>query len=493
MRNAGISRPAPGERQHIPLSRSRARTGAKPRWYASVAVATDATGVLVPVLAVQLATGRPGPLLTATVATAGWLGVRAAHRRYTRRSLGESRGLLAAVHDWAILIGCLAVLRVLTGESSPVLTSVAALLPALVITSLVGALLHAHLTGQRRRAHAVRRVLLVGEPPAADAVAAQLAARTDHPYVVIGAVPVGDATLSCGVPETARLSAEASVAGSQDGALVLDAARRLDADQILAVPGAHLTGERLRRMSWAVHDAGLPLTVATGLSDVALRRVEVESAAGLSLLHVAPPTRRGAPVVLKAVLDRVGAAALLVLLAPLLTLIAVLVRLDSRGPALYRQRRVGHHGAHFTIWKFRTMVEGADRLREELEDANEAHGGPLFKLRQDPRITRTGRVLRRFSLDELPQLVNVLNGTMSLVGPRPPLPEEVAQYTAAEGRRLLVKPGMTGPWQVSGRSDLSWDESVALDVSYADNWSITQDLDVLGRTARAVVNGRGAY
>jgi exopolysaccharide biosynthesis polyprenyl glycosylphosphotransferase len=493
MQDAGISRQTAEKQQHTVLFRPRHRTGAKARWYVPTVVLTDAAGVFVPVLTVYLLSGQVRPLVAAVVAAACWLALRAAYRRYTRRSAGESRGLVATGHDWAMLVGCLAVLRVLTGESSAVLVALAALAPALLVSSLTGALVHAHLTAQRRQAHAVRRVLLVGEARPADAVAAQLAAGTDHPYVVIGAVPVGDDRLTCGVPETARLGAEPSVAEGQDGALVLDAARRQNADLVLVVPGTRLTGERLRRLCWAMQDAALPLTIASGLSEVALRRVDVATAAGLNLLHIAPPARRGAQLALKTVMDRAGAALALVLLSPVLLLIALAVRLDSKGPALYRQRRIGRLGVPFTMWKFRTMVVDADRLRPALEAVNEQQGGPLFKLRNDPRVTRTGRLLRRSSLDELPQLVNVLTGRMSLVGPRPPLPEEVAQYSPVEGRRLQVKPGITGPWQVGGRSDLSWDEGVALDLAYADNWSFTQDLDVLARTFRAVVDGRGAY
>ncbi|MGH3314365.1 MAG: exopolysaccharide biosynthesis polyprenyl glycosylphosphotransferase, partial [Streptomyces sp.] len=264
------------------------------------------------------------------------------------------------------------------------------------------------------------------------------------------------------------------------------------AELVLIVPGALLTGDRLRRLSWAAHDAGLPLAIASGLTEVALRRVRPSTAAGLNLLHIAPPVRGGPQLAMKTVLDRVGAACGLLLLAPLFALVAAAVRVGSPGPVLYRQTRVGHLGSPFTMWKFRSMVEAADRLRPALAAADE-QDGPMFKIRRDPRVTRVGRLLRRTSLDELPQLVNVLRGEMSLVGPRPPLPEEVAGYDTAALRRLCVKPGLTGPWQVGGRSDLSWDESLALDLRYADNWSITTDLDLLARTVRAVVDGRGAY
>jgi len=173
-------------------------------------------------------------------------------------------------------------------------------------------------------------------------------------------------------------------------------------------------------------------------------------------------------------------------------MIAVLVKLGDGGPVCYRQRRVGREGNAFTMIKFRTMVVDADEIRESLLNSNEA-AGPLFKLRRDPRVTRVGAILRRYSLDELPQLFNVLGGTMSLVGPRPPLPEETVNYERAAQRRLLVKPGLTGLWQVSGRSDLTWEESIRLDLRYVEDWSLALDLAILWKTAKAVLGGRGAY
>ncbi|WP_430542601.1 sugar transferase [Streptomyces iconiensis] len=430
------------------------------------------------------------PLATLTVCVA-WLCVLTVHQRYGLRRLGETRGLLPTLHDWLTLVGLLAMLRVVTGESSPPAVALLAVTPAPVLTALCRSLTHRHLVAQRRQAHAVHRALVVGEAGPVDRVVAQLASRTDHPYVVIGAVHVGEVPSHSGVPEAGQLEAAPS-GGDGDGQAVLAAARSHSAGTVLVVPGSLLCGERLRALSWAVQDAGLPLVIASGLADVALRRVRPATAAGLHLLHVEPPVRRGPQMVVKSALDRLGAALGLVALAPLLGLIALVVRLDSAGPALYRQTRVGHRGVPFTMWKFRSMAPGADLLRAGLDAVNEVDG-PLFKMRADPRVTRVGRVLRRTSLDELPQLVNVLRGEMSLVGPRPPLPAEVAAYERPALRRLLVKPGLTGPWQVSGRSDLSWDETLALDLRYADNWSLTGDLDLLARTMRAVVDGRGAY
>jgi exopolysaccharide biosynthesis polyprenyl glycosylphosphotransferase len=197
--------------------------------------------------------------------------------------------------------------------------------------------------------------------------------------------------------------------------------------------------------------------------------------------------------VLKGFLDRVAAFALLMVGAPAMLVIAVVIRATSPGPALFRQQRVGRGGEEFTCFKFRTMTADAETRRSELAHLNERGEGLLFKIRQDPRITRAGGFLRRYSLDELPQLLNVLAGDMSLVGPRPPLPREVADYDDMVRRRLLVKPGLTGLWQVSGRSNLSWAESVRLDLSYVDNWSPALDARILLRTVTAVVKGTGAY
>jgi exopolysaccharide biosynthesis polyprenyl glycosylphosphotransferase len=460
----------------------------KPAWYLPAALAADAAGTATAVLVTFAAADRPHPVLAAATAAAGWLGVQAGHQRYSRRALGESRGLLSTLHDWLTLLGLLAVLRVATGEASSPGVALLALAPVPVLTGVCRVLTHRHLSLRHRAAQTVRRALVVGEPGPVDHVVAQLAARTDHAYVVTGAVPLGPGELRCGAPHEDRLPVEQG----DDGAVVLASARRYGAETVLVAPGATLTGERLRRLSWAVQDAGLPLVVASGLTEVALRRLRVATAAGLNLLHVTPPVRRGAQLALKSVLDRAGAAAGLLLLAPLLASLALAVRLDSPGPALYRQTRVGQGGTPFTMWKFRSMVAGAERLRAGLAAADE-QDGPMFKIRRDPRITRLGALLRRTSLDELPQLFNVLRGEMSLVGPRPPLPDEVAAYDAVARRRLDVRPGMTGPWQVSGRSELSWDETLAIDLRYADNWSLTGDLDVLARTVRAVVDGRGAY
>ncbi|OXM67524.1 MULTISPECIES: sugar transferase [Amycolatopsis] len=281
-----------------------------------------------------------------------------------------------------------------------------------------------------------------------------------------------------------------AVAGRLDE--LADQVRRGGYRVVAVTSDPYWTPQRLQRLAWDLEGTGAELVVAPVLMEVAGPRLNVSGVLGMPLLRVSAPTFTGGRRIVKDVVDRLGAAALLTLAAPVLLSIAVLIKLNDGGPVFYRQLRVGRDGRTFTMIKFRTMVIGADRLRHGLLGDNEG-AGPLFKLRRDPRITRVGAVLRRYSLDELPQLFNVLGGTMSLVGPRPPLPAETENYERAARRKLLVKPGMTGLWQVSGRSDLSWEESVRLDLRYVEDWSLALDMAILWKTFRAVTGGRGAY
>ncbi|WP_242614042.1 sugar transferase [Actinomadura roseirufa] len=275
-------------------------------------------------------------------------------------------------------------------------------------------------------------------------------------------------------------------------AAVGDAIALVEADTVAVTASAGLGAEALRRLGWQLQASGVGLVVAPALTDIAGPRIHTRPVAGLPLIHVEEPELAGARRALKAAADRVLALAVVTALAPLMAVIALWVRLDSGGPAFFRQRRVGLGGRTFTMYKFRTMVADAESRRAALAAANESDG-VLFKIRDDPRVTRAGRLLRRWSLDELPQLINVVKGEMSLVGPRPPLPEEVAGYGEDAARRLLVPPGMTGLWQVSGRADLSWEDSVRLDLYYVENWSFAADLMILWKTLGAVVRARGAY
>ncbi|WP_158889747.1 sugar transferase [Amycolatopsis anabasis] len=263
--------------------------------------------------------------------------------------------------------------------------------------------------------------------------------------------------------------------------------------RVVAITADHYwSPRRLQQLAWDLEGTQAEMVVAPVLMEVAGPRLNVSGVLGMPLLRVAAPAFTGGRRLVKEVVDRVASALLLTLLSPLLLLIAASIKLGDRGPVIYRQRRVGRDGNTFTMFKFRTMVRNADAVRETLLSDNEA-AGPLFKLRKDPRVTRIGSVLRRYSLDELPQLFNVLTGRMSLVGPRPPLPEETETYERDARRRLLVKPGLTGLWQVSGRSDLTWAESIRLDLRYVEDWSLALDLVILWKTVRAVLLGEGAY
>ncbi|MEV7980344.1 sugar transferase [Streptomyces sp. NPDC086519] len=358
-------------------------------------------------------------------------------------------------------------------------------IPAItLVTMTTRYLLRLGLHKQRKRGQCLRQVLAAGSP----ATVRDLITRTrKFPHIGwrVEAVCTTDGRgldgdELDGVPVVGRLT---------------DVAKhvRHDGYRVVAItPDPYWTPDRLQRLAWNLEGSDAEMVVAPVLMEVAGPRLHVDAVLGIPLLRVSLPTFTGGRRAIKAVVDRVGAAVLLMLFAPLMVCVALLVLMDSRGGAFYRQRRVGKDGREFTILKFRTMVVGAHRARAELADRDEG-AGLLFKVRRDPRVTRVGAVLRRYSIDELPQLFNVLTGAMSLVGPRPPLPEECAAYDPDIRRRLLVKPGLTGLWQISGRSDLPWEEAVRLDLRYVEDWSLALDTVILWKTMRAVLHGQGAY
>ncbi|NYH43022.1 exopolysaccharide biosynthesis polyprenyl glycosylphosphotransferase [Micromonospora jinlongensis] len=330
-----------------------------------------------------------------------------------------------------------------------------------------------------------RKVLVVGDTAHVLELVHTLRREPYAGYQVVGAC-IPDALLA---PVAQRLG-DVPVVGSFRG--IPEAATAIGADTVAVTASGELTAARLRRLGWQLEGTGVDLVVAPALTDVAGPRIHTRPVAGLPLIHVEAPEFRGARKLVKGLVDRSVSSLALALLLPLIAFIALAIKVDSRGPVLFRQVRVGRGGQEFGVFKFRTMVVNADAMLAELTARNETDG-LMFKMRQDPRVTRVGRVLRKWSLDELPQLVNVLLGQMSMVGPRPPLPSEVARYDGDVARRLLVKPGMTGLWQVSGRSDLSWEDGIRLDLYYVENWSLAADLTILWKTFGAVLNGRGAY
>lgn len=273
---------------------------------------------------------------------------------------------------------------------------------------------------------------------------------------------------------------------------VLEAVRETGAGIVVLTATDSLGPDDVRELMWQLAADGVELVVTAGLPDVARSRMAAGTVGRTPMTRVAAPRPARAHGVGKRLLDLVVAGVGLLLAAPAMLVIAAAVKADSRGPVFYRAQRVGAGGEPFEMIKFRSMYTGADARRAVLAGENMG-AGPLFKVENDPRVTRVGRVIRRFSLDELPQFFNVLGGSMSVVGPRPALAHEVAQYPPVMLRRLLVKPGVTGAWQVGGRSDLSWDESIRLDVGYVENWALSTDVGIIARTVRTVLTSDGAY
>lgn len=335
---------------------------------------------------------------------------------------------------------------------------------------------------RRRGGACMRRVIAVGHAARVADLIGELRREKHHGLSIVGACLTQGTMLTqiAGIP----------VMGGMDS--VSAAVAELDADTVAVAADRDLTRMRLRELAWELEATETDLYVAPALLDVAGPRTTIRPVAGLPLLHVDHPEFSGSRWVIKGLFDKLAAITALMISAPLLVVIAFVVALRDGRPVLFRQARVGKDGRTFTVYKFRTMVVDAEQRKEHLADYDEG-AGALFKIRNDPRVTHSGRWLRRYSLDELPQLFNVLKGDMSLVGPRPPLQDEVERYTEYVRRRLAVKPGITGLWQVSGRSDLSWEEAVRLDLRYVENWSLILDMQILWKSCPAVFHGSGAY
>ncbi|WP_241976997.1 sugar transferase [Cryobacterium sp. Sr8] len=327
------------------------------------------------------------------------------------------------------------------------------------------------------------RALLVGDLQKSAHVAETIQRTPGSGLLLVGALTRGGTTgqeLLPGVPV---------LGGYDDLLLALDES---SADTVILTGADEISPADMRRLGWELEARDIELIVAPALTDVAGPRIHARPVAGLPLIHVSYPAFEGAKRVSKRLFDIVGSAALILMISPVLIGVAIAVKRSGPGGVIYQQERIGRLGATFGMLKFRSMVQGADDQLESLLDAQGTSDTPLFKVTNDSRITPLGRVLRRYSLDELPQLFNVLFGRMSLVGPRPQRAAEVALYDDAAHRRLIMKPGMSGLWQVSGRSNLSWDDSIRLDLYYVENWSLTADILILWRTVRAVARPDGA-
>jgi exopolysaccharide biosynthesis polyprenyl glycosylphosphotransferase len=421
-------------------------------------------------------------VLAGVLMVCGLVAARAWDLRILGHGAEEFSRLIRAVVTSAVTLGLLG----LALEATAPRPWVFGLMPAAGALAAGGRLvLRMWLYRLREQGRCTLPVLAVGTIEAAADLITRTRRDTNRGWTVTGvctptgaAEPGADGIL--GVP----------VVGDLDG--VAHAARKGGHRVVAVCPTPGWTPRRLHQLAWNLEDlATAELVVDPGLMEAAGPRLHIDPVDGLPLLRLTRPTFAGVSWVAKHVVDRLGSALLLIVIAPLLLGLAIAVKIDG-GPIFFRQTRVGRHGRQFSMLKFRTMVVDAEQRLGELRAENEG-AGPLFKLKHDPRVTRVGAFLRRYSLDELPQLVNVLMGSMSLVGPRPPLPKEVATYGRDAQRKLLVKPGLTGLWQISGRSDLSWEESVRLDLRYVENWNLALDALILWRTFGAVVGTRGAY
>jgi exopolysaccharide biosynthesis polyprenyl glycosylphosphotransferase len=418
-----------------------------------------------------------------------WLVLLAAYRTRSPRIVGagveEYRRVVSAT---LATIGVVAVaLMIFRPEYARGYLAVA--FPLGLLGLVVGRnLCRAYLARQRRRGRCVVTVLAVGDARAVRSLVQSLTRGWGYGFQVVGVCLTGRSSGG-----TIDIPGIGSLPVLGDEGKVHDAILKTNVDTVALTTTDHLGPEGVRELSWDLHTLGVDLVVSPGVVDVAGPRLTMRPVAGLPLIHVEKPQYSGTKKVQKLAFDYVVAVGVLIGALPVMLASALAIKLTSRGPVFYKSERIGLDGQPFQMIKFRTMVDGADKQVDGLLTLNDSVGGVLFKVKNDPRVTAVGRLLRKYSIDELPQFFNVLRRDMSVVGPRPPLRREVDTYNDQVRRRLLVLPGITGLWQVSGRSDLSWEDSVRLDLSYVENWSITNDLLIAVKTVRTVASGSGAY
>lgn len=420
-----------------------------------------------------------------------WLGVLTLHHARSASILGcgiEEYRRVVAASFWTFgviaIVALLARLEIARGY-------LALAFPLGTIGLLIGRKLWRRRVRARRHAgECLTSVLAIGDRDAIAVLATELMNDPGDGYVVVGAGIPGDPDAR---GDVIRIGDRViPIFGDENDALGA-LGDRCAADTVALTDAEHFGVAGIQRLTWRLEASDVDLVVSPGLLDVAGARLAMRPVAGMPLLHVEKPQYHGAKSFLKKAFDFGFALAALIGTAPLLVLAAIAIKMTSRGPVFYRSERIGLDGAPFTMIKFRSMVVDAEERLDELLPSNEMAGGVMFKMREDPRVTMVGKVLRRYSIDELPQFINVLKQDMSVVGPRPPLRREVETYNGDIRRKLLVKPGVTGLWQISGRSDLTWDKAVRLDLSYVDNWSMLTDVGIILKTVSVVARGEGAY
>lgn len=420
--------------------------------------------------------------LTGPLVAAAWLAMLvifdAYNRRHLRAGATEYKRALLATISMAATVGIASYLMKYDFPRAAfvlmfTIGSVLLLVTRLARRRLVGAL--------RSRGALNTPVVIAGDATHIDAIAKVLRRESWLGYRVVGAITSDHLTHTLsGLPVLGNLTETVAVI------------KKHHASTVIFADGSFESPAEFQRMAWQLEEHHTHMVVVPAITETSAQRLEVRPVAGLPLVDVEPPQAVAAARWVKRAFDIIGSGLLLMASAPLMLIAAIAIKLEDGGPVLFRQMRVGHKGELFECLKFRSMFVDAEERLADIAHLNEG-AGPLFKMVDDPRITRVGRLIRRFSIDELPQFWNTLWGDMSLVGPRPALPTEVAAYDDDTHRRLHVRPGLTGLWQVSGRSDLSWEDAVRLDIYYVDNWSMMQDLMIMAKTARAVLLPSGAY
>lgn len=507
------SRAARGLTDHVRLSQSsiefpnvaqRNGAGERPilRQYATGLVVTDAAVIAIAIglaIAIRFGIDQPAPaqgnldldyLTLGALIGFGWWAILGVFRTRAHNVLGSgpeeyTRLTRATVYFFGIVAIVSVLLRV---ELSRGFLAIAFPL-GFGLLLLTRHLWRRWLIRARSRGEMMSNVLVIGGPESANQITRWLL-RNQHAGFRVTGVWVPDRTQTGGewldVPD-------ASIPVMGTSRSLSDAIRVSEARAVMVTDTEHLGSRGLKQLTWDLHGSEIDLLVSPNVMDVAGPRIHLSAVANMPFLHLEEPRFRGASKAGKAIFDRAMAVSVLLLISPLMITAAIAVKLSSQGPIIYRSERIGVGGEPFYMLKFRSMVVDADSQLAALRAMDTSDRGPLFKMREDPRVTRVGAFLRKYSIDELPQLLNVLKGEMSIVGPRPPLRQEVEQYEGDAHKRLLVKQGVTGLWQVSGRSDLDWEETLRLDLDYVENWSMVRDLQIIWRTVRAVTRGSGAY
>ena len=467
-----------------------------PRWvvrYRVRAVAVDLMSAALAsafVAALRLGGGFGGYFVWMALAMpVAWVVAVYLAKGYEARFIAIGPDEYRAITHAAIGLFCVSAVISYTGKFEFPRSFVLAFFPVALVLDLASRRYLRHWLARRRAAGVfMQRTVVIGR---ADSAAALIREIRRAPIQGMNVVGVCVSGLDSSWESVSHVEDVPVFGRPEDAVKAVDL---LDAHIVAVSSHPDLVGHSLRRLAWALEERGVDLIVSPGILEVAGPRLSIRQAPGLSLVHVERPVSSGGRILVKSIVDRVVAAGLILVALPVLVAVGLGIKLTSPGPVFFHQRRVGSGGEQFSMLKFRTMVVDAEqRLAEFAKGEGFDANSVLFKMKEDPRITRIGKVLRRYSVDELPQLVNVVRGEMSLVGPRPPLAREVQLYEPDAIRRLRVQPGLTGLWQVSGRSDLSWEESLRLDLWYVDNWSLMLDAQILFRTARAVFAGSGAY